>query len=436
VIAEDTIAAIATARGAGGVAIVRVSGPEAISIVAAMVGRAGAELPDRRLVRGVARARDGARLDDVLVVAMRAPHSYTGEDVAEVHGHGGTVNAGRLLRDVLERGARLAEPGEFTRRAFERGRIDLAAAEGLLGVIEAASERAWRVAQAQLAGALTARVGALRARATQLVAELEACIDFPDEGLELVAAHEVAARARGIGEDSARLAATVQLGRALRDGIEVALVGPVNAGKSSLLNALVGRERALVAPEPGTTRDYVEARVEWDGVAVTVIDTAGERDTEGAIERRGIELGRERAASADVHVWVDEHGRGPDASGPRTIIVRSKADLGGETAAGAIATSARTGEGLAALRARVLELAGVAGESEDAVVVTSERQRGLLERAATGMARAAAAMDARAPLEVATVDAREALVALGAITGEEVGEDVLDALFGRFCIGK
>jgi len=436
VIAEDTIAAIATARGAGGVAIVRVSGPEAISIVAAMVGRAGAELPDRRLVRGVARARDGARLDDVLVVAMRAPHSYTGEDVAEVHGHGGTVNAGRLLRDVLERGARLAEPGEFTRRAFERGRIDLAAAEGLLGVIEAASERAWRVAQAQLAGALTARVGALRARATQLVAELEACIDFPDEGLELVAAHEVAARARGIGEDSARLAATFQLGRALRDGIEVALVGPVNAGKSSLLNALVGRERALVAPEPGTTRDYVEARVEWDGVAVTVIDTAGERDTEGAIERRGIELGRERAASADVHVWVDEHGRGPDASGPRTIIVRSKADLGGETAAGAIATSARTGEGLAALRARVLELAGVAGESEDAVVVTSERQRGLLERAATGMARAAAAMDARAPLEVATVDAREALVALGAITGEEVGEDVLDALFGRFCIGK
>jgi tRNA modification GTPase len=434
VTADDTIAAIATARGAGGVAVVRVSGPEAIAIVAGLVGREAPALPDRRLVRGVARGRDGARIDEVLVVAMRAPRSFTGEDVAEVHGHGGTVNAGRLLREVIERGARLAETGEFTRRAFERGRLDLAAAEGLLGVIEAASERAWRVAQAQLAGAVSERVAGLRARLTALVAELEACIDFPDEGLEFVASHEVAKTARAIGADCAALAATFRLGRALRDGIEVALVGPVNAGKSSLLNALVGRERALVAPEPGTTRDYVEARVEWDGVAVTLIDTAGERDADGEIERRGIELGRQRAASADVQVWVDEHGAA-GVSGNRTVRVRSKADLGGETPAGAIATSAQTGQGLDVLRARVLELA-IGADGDDTVVVTSERQRGLLDRAATGLARLADALDARMPLELATVEAREALVALGAITGDEVGEDVLDELFGRFCIGK
>ena len=434
--AADTIAAIATARGPGGVAIVRVSGPRAIEVVAGMIGRAAAELPDRVLVHGVARSQDGARLDEVLAVAMRAPRSYTGEDVAEVHGHGGTVNAGRLLREVLERGARLAEAGEFTRRAFEHGKLDLAAAEGLLGVIEAASERAWRVAQEQLAGALSATIAELRGRATELVAEIEACVDFPEEGIDFLSSTEVAVRARELAARCEALAGTFRLGRALRDGIEVALVGPVNAGKSSLLNALVGRERALVAAEPGTTRDYVEARVEWDGIAVTVIDTAGERAATSEIEERGIALGRERAAGADVRVWVDEAGQGGAAVDSRTVVVRSKADLGGATPAGVLATSARTGEGLDALRARILEVAGAAGEGDDTVVVTSERQRGLLDRAARGFAATAAGIAAAAPTEVVAVDARDALAALAAVTGEEVGEDVLDELFTRFCIGK
>ena len=436
---DETIAAIATPRGAGGIAVIRVSGPEAIAIAAGLVGVDAGGLPDRRLVRGVARDAGGARLDDVLVVAMRAPRSFTGEDVAEVHGHGGTVNAGRLLRAVLERGARLAEAGEFTRRAFEHGKVDLAAAEGLLGVIEAASERAWRVAQAQLAGALSERVASLRARATELLAEIEACVDFPEEGLEFLAARDAAAAAREIGAGAAALAASFGLGRALRDGVEVALVGPVNAGKSSLLNALVGRERALVADEPGTTRDYVEARVEWDGIAVTLIDTAGERAADGAVERRGIELGRERAARADVRVWIDEHGAGPAELAAGTIRVRSKADLGGAPQPGVIATSARTGAGLEELRAQILDAVGAgggAGEGDDAVVVTSERQRALFERAAAAMARAAATLADAMPAEVVAVEVRDALGALAAVTGDEVGEDVLDVLFARFCIGK
>jgi tRNA modification GTPase len=439
--ARDTIAAVATPRGAGGIAVVRVSGPAAREIVEAMVGRV---LPARRLVRAVARDVGGTRLDEVLAVAMPAPQSFTGEDVAEVHGHGGTVNAGRLLREVLERGARLAEPGEFTRRAFEHGKLDLAAAEGLLGVIEAASERAWRVAQAQLAGALTTRIEALRARVTALVAEIEACVDFPEEGLEFLAARDVAATARTLGDECTALAASFRLGRALRDGIEVALLGPVNAGKSSLFNALLGQERALVAAEPGTTRDYVEARTEWDGIAVTLIDTAGDREAPGDVERRGIELGRNRAATADVCLWLDEAGAAPPVPIAHGLRVRTKSDLtresGAQAEGGVLATSARTGAGLEALRAAILAAAGAgSADSEDAVIVTTERQRGLLESASAALRRTASAVSAAQPAELAALDAREALNGLAALTGTDlgdVGETVLDAVFARFCIGK
>jgi tRNA modification GTPase len=409
--------------------VVRVSGARAIELVTGMVARA---LPDRQLVRAVARDLDGARLDDVLAVAMRAPRSLTGEDVAELHGHGGSVNAGRLLRAVLARGARLAEPGEFSRRAVAAGKLDLAEAEGLLGVIEAASERAWRVAQAQLGGALGTKIAEVRATVTAALAELEAWVDFPEEGLDGLGGPALVAGLEAAAAECEALAGTFRLGRVLRDGLEVALVGPVNAGKSSLFNALVGRERALVSASPGTTRDYVEARVEWDGVAVTLIDTAGERAAGDPLEERGIELGRARARDADVRVWIDEAGHGP----PGALIVRSKADLGGEIPAGAIATSVPTGAGLPELRAAILASVGAAGDADDAVVVTSERQRGLLELAATSLRAAVTSLRGGAAVELAAVDVREGLTALGAITGEAVGEDVLDALFARFCIGK
>ncbi|MCB9559492.1 MAG: tRNA uridine-5-carboxymethylaminomethyl(34) synthesis GTPase MnmE [Kofleriaceae bacterium] len=435
---------MATPRGAGGVAIVRLSGPDAVAIAAALVGRPPAALADRRLSAGVARDDDGARLDDVLVVAMRAPRSFTGEDVAEIHGHGGVVNAGRLLRAVLARGARLAEPGEFSRRAFEHGRLDLAAAEGLLGVIEASSERAWRVAQAQLEGRMSERVAALRARLTAALAEIEACVDFPEEGLEHLAATDVAAEVAAIGAACAALAATFRLGRALRDGVEVALVGAVNAGKSSLFNALLGRERSIVSAEPGTTRDYVEARVEWDGVTVTLVDTAGDRIATEDVERRGVELGRERSRRADVVLWIDEAGAAPpaevlevlgDAAAARMIVVQSKGDLR-PAVAGTVWTSARSGAGLDELRARVLAVAGALDGGSDEVIVTSERQRGLLAGAAEAAAAAAAALTNAVPLEMVAVDVRAALAALAALTGDEVGDDVLDVLFARFCIGK
>jgi len=444
----DTIAAIATPPGAGGIGIVRVSGPEAVEVVARLIGREAGGLPDRVLLHAVARdPASGERLDEVLVAVMRAPRSYTGEDVAEVHGHGGAVNMGRLLRAALAAGARPAEPGEFTRRAVARGRMDLVRAEAVLGVIAAASERALRLAQGQLEGRLGERVAVLRQRATELLADLEASIDFPEEGIEHAARSGLAARAAELGTACSALAETFAVGRALSEGLDVALVGPVNAGKSSLFNRLVGSERALVAAEPGTTRDFVEARVVWEGIPVTLVDTAGWREAEG-VERRGIELGEKRASRADVLVELipaefvrqGETGHRTQDTGHRTqdtgrrIPVVSKGDELKGGAGGMIVTSAVTGQGVEELKAAIVGAVGAGGE--EGVVVTSERQRDLVARAADALSRAAGAAGAGQAEEVLALEVREAARALAAVLGEEVGEEMLDALFARFCIGK
>ena len=459
---RDTIAAVATPPGRGGIGVVRVSGPRAVELVARVVGRAPASLPDRQLVHAVAAHPDsGERLDEVLVAAMRAPRSFTGEDVAEIQGHGGPVNMGRLLRAVLAAGARPAEPGEFTRRAFENGRLDLVRAEAVLGIIEAGSERALRVAQAQLAGELGERVEALRARTVELLAELEAGIDFPEEGIEVAGAGALGGRAADIAAGCERLAASFGAGRALREGLDVALVGPVNAGKSSLFNRLVGGERALVAEEPGTTRDFVESQLVWDGVPVTLVDTAGWREAEADLERRGIELGRRRAAEADVEILLvpgDSHslqisreisqltrlprGRQNEAhstvrgSERARLLVLSKGDaMAGPAPDGVLVTSALTGLGIEELRRQVLEQVGARG-GEEGAVVTSERQRDLVARAGAALRRAADAAVAGHAEEVLALEVREASQALARVLGVEVGDEMLDELFARFCIGK
>jgi tRNA modification GTPase len=453
----DTIAAIATAPGLGGVGIIRLSGPEAIAIASAIVGR---ELPDRVVVHAIARDAAGARIDDVLAFSMRGPRSFTGEDVAEVHGHGGAVNLARLLRGALDRGARLATPGEFTRRAFDAGRIDLTRAEGLLAVIEAGSERGWRQAQAQLAGSLGHAIRALDERITAVLAEIEGGLDFPEDDLEVRGQVWVATELAATAATCDALAATYAAARVAREGLTVALVGAVNVGKSSLFNALIGRERALVDAAPGTTRDYVEAACEWNGYAITLIDTAGERDAADEVERRGIALGHSRAAAADVVVLISDSGAFASAD-PRALWVRSKADLGGEVPSRAIATSVTTGQGIEALRAAILERAGAAPDhavgpggalatSTDAAdpavgaaldastdaVVTTERQRGLLAEAARRLAAASAALATSTPLEMLALDVRTARSAVVQVLGEEAGDAVVAEVFARFCIGK
>ncbi len=455
---RDTIAAIATPPGAGGVGIVRLSGPAAVEAVARVIGRSPEMLQDWRMIAAVARdVASGERLDEVLCVVMRAPRSFTGEDVAELHGHGGAVNMARLLRAVVGVAGsagtevRHAEPGEFTRRAFENGRLDLTRAEAVLAVIEASSERALRLAQSQLAGRLGERVAELRQAGIELLADVEASIDFPEEGLEVAAASEVARRAALLAAACEALAGTFEAGRALRDGVEVALCGPANAGKSSLFNRLVGSERALVAEDPGTTRDFVEARVVWNGVAVTLIDTAGLRAAESEVERRGIDLGTRRAGEADVEVHLvaadalaDESAGAAgtaDATRARARRVLRVVSKGDRLPAGSVVrdlvTSAETGEGVDHLVAAVLEMATAGGlADEGGALLTSERQRSLVVRAASGFGRASVSAGVGRPEEVTAMEVREAVEALAEVLGERVGDEMLDALFARFCIGK
>jgi tRNA modification GTPase len=470
----DTIAAIATASGVGGVGIVRLSGPDAISIVASMLGISPSDLT-REVRVGWARDLHDTQVDQVLAFAMRAPASFTGEDVAELHGHGGSHNLRRLLDAVRERGARIAEPGEFTRRAVTNGKLDLARAEALLDVIHAGSERAWRLAQANLGGRLGAVASELEASAVAVLAEIEGRIDFPEDDIAPADAAEIDRALSTLSTRCASLADGFRHGRALSHGITVALVGPVNVGKSSLLNALVGTERALVAPVPGTTRDYLEVHDLWDGVRVTLLDTAGTRDTADAIEARGIELGERRVESADVVVVVNDGDHPWDDGvrfGARALVIVSKSDRGrtqlaqlsseasegrtqlrqlsseaskGRTElvrpssgpAAVLATSAVTGAGLDELKRRVLTLAGVAEcEGAEDAFVTTARQQEMAASARDSFTAALTAFRGGGVPEVVALEIRQGLAALAQLRGVEVGDRVLDEVFARFCIGK
>lgn len=438
----DTIAAIATAAGVGGVGIVRLSGPRAISIACATLGISEDSL-DRKVRVGWARDAQFRRVDQVLAFAMRAPASFTGEDVAELQGHGGSHNLAALLACVVERGARIAEPGEFTRRAVANGKLDLLRAEALYAVIHAGSERALRLAQGNLEGTLGREVTRLEQRALGVLAEIEGAIDFPEDDLQTRTADWVGDELVALRAGCAALADGFRHGRAVSSGITAALVGPVNVGKSSLLNALVGTERALVAAAPGTTRDWLEVGASWDGVAVVLIDTAGERATDDPVEQRGIALGAERVATADVVIVVNDGEHPWDRGiryGTRAVLVRSKVDRGTVAAdddATALATSALTGQGLDELRRKVLAIAGVAErEGSEHAIVTTARQQALAAGARDALDAAHALWKARRPSEVIAIELRHATGALAQLRGIEVGDRVLDEVFARFCIGK
>ncbi len=435
--AGDTIAAIATPLGAGGVGIIRISGPASARILAEVTGCKPESLRERYLDYG--HVWDGERcLDEVLFVLMRAPRSFTGEDVAEIHAHGGDANMGMILRRVIAAGGRHAQPGEFTRRAFENRRIDLTRAEAIADIVNASSEKALRVAQGQLRGQLRASIDALIDRVMELLAETEAGIDFPEEDLPPSERDRQEAHAIETARRCQELAASFGLGRALQHGIDVVLRGPVNVGKSSLFNALIGQERALVHAEAGTTRDYVEASVVWEGVPVTLVDTAGERRADSDVEDRGIAMGAERAAKADLELLVYQAGGlVPEVAGSRQILVASKADLEPSAELVGIATSSLDRQGLDELRAEILRrCTDGASEGAEGVVVTNERQRSRLAGAGTALSAAAGLIASRAPAELVVVELTTARQLLAEITGEEIGDEMLDELFSRFCIGK
>lgn len=453
--ASDTIVAPATPPGEGGVGIVRLSGPQSESLLAkAFHGRTTpAAMASHHLYHGHLCRSDGTPIDEVLAVIMRAPHSYTGDDVVEVHCHGGSQLLRCILDLFLSAGARLAHPGEFTQRAFLNGRLDLAQAEAVAALIGARSEQAARAALGQLEGHLSKQLHLFSAELRDLLLLLEAHIDFPDDDLGTLDHLAVSRRAETVRAAITELMMTFDTGRVLREGVSVLILGRPNVGKSSLLNALLGEARAIVTEVPGTTRDTVEEHLVLGGVPLRLIDTAGVRDTTDPIEQEGVRRASEKASAADLVLLVVDGSQPLTAEdrmalalapSERTILVRNKSDLPskGETRdhrfLAQIAVSVRQGTGLADLQAAIVaHFCGASGgDAAGGVVLTERRHRDALGGTLTAIDRFLAAQVAGEPYECQAFELREALAALGQITGETTPDAILEQIFSRFCIGK
>jgi tRNA modification GTPase len=425
----DTIFAVASGAGQAAIAVMRVSGPGSRGILGALCGPTP---PPRRVALRRLRGPDGEVLDQGMVVWLPGPASYTGEDCAEFYLHGGRAVLAGVADVLVSLGARPAEPGEFTRRAFLNGRMDLTEAEAVHDLVAAETEAQRRQALRQLDGALGTLYGGWADRLRLLLAQQEALIDFPDEDLPPEVEAQVMAELGALHQEVLAHLDDHRRGERLREGLVFAVAGPPNVGKSSLVNVLAGRDVAIVSATPGTTRDALETRVVLGGVPVTLVDTAGLRETGDEIEAEGVRRARARAAAADLVIAVEEAGctrSFPDHPG---VLVANKVDLGGPVPEGAIAVSALTGQGLAALRDRLAAAARELTEGSGPPPLTQARHRAALEQA---VERLVGAQVADLP-ELRAEDLRLALRALGRITGSVGVEDILDTLFARFCIGK
>lgn len=434
----DTVVARATPYGHAALGVVRLSGPDAKALAAALCPGGPAWRPRRACLR-TARTGTGAVLDRVLCLWMPGPRSYTGEDVVELSCHGNPVVVQALLRALIEAGARPARPGEFTRRAVEHGRLDLVQAEAVAAVIEARSEEGLVLAQAGLGGALSAELAALRERMLDAAAELEARLDHPDEDLALVDEGVLCAGLEA-DADAVRVLADSWTGARRRlVGARVALVGPVNAGKSRLFNALVGAERALVSPEAGTTRDVVSAVVELGGLPIEFLDTAGARAEAAGLEAAGQVLGARLTADVDLRLHVEAlpavSAARPAADG---LWVGTHLDLwcGSSPPPTDLAVSSLTGEGLTDLEARISEELGVGPGAPQQTALLSARQHARCLDVAAHLAGAAKALRGVLGPAVAAQEVVLGLECLAELDGRDVRDDVLDRLFARFCIGK
>ena len=457
-IQTDTIAAIATPAGAGAIGILRLSGPQAADIAAAVfrpLGKGGLlDHPVRTLVYGDLLDGEGEPIDRVLCTYSRGPSSYTGEDTAELHCHGSPMVLTLGLEALFAQGARQAGPGEFTQRAFLNGRLDLAQAEAVADLLDAQSREGARHAAGQLSGALSRRVGEIYSALVDLMAHFHAVLDYPDEDIDPFTQEQLARDLTRQETALERLLATYRRGRQLSRGVRCAIVGRPNAGKSSLLNALVGYERAIVTDIPGTTRDTVEETVELGGVPLRLIDTAGLRESEDPIEQLGVERSRAAMEEAElILVLVDRSAPVTEEDGDLlarartlapTILVRTKGDLPAardpfvnlETLPLVATISTRTGEGLDDL-ARVI--ASVFPRDTGAAygeLLTNARQAQAAQRALEGVRRAREALELGVTPDALLTDVEEALSALGELTGQSVSEDITARIFQRFCVGK
>ncbi|WP_298851375.1 tRNA uridine-5-carboxymethylaminomethyl(34) synthesis GTPase MnmE [uncultured Ruegeria sp.] len=427
----DTIFALASAQGKAGVAVIRLSGPEAHSAAARLTG---STLPNRGMVLRTLRDHGGARLDDGLVLTFQAPASFTGENVTELQIHGSTASVNAVLRCLSDtEGLRIAEPGEFTRRALENGKMDLTQVEGLADLIDAETEAQRKQAQTVLAGELGALAERWRRDLIRAASLLEAVIDFADEEVPTDVTPEVRVLVNGVMSDLRREADGVKIAERIRNGFEVAIVGLPNAGKSTLLNALAGRDAAITSEYAGTTRDVIEVRMDLAGLPVTLLDTAGLRDTEDFVENLGIELARKRAEAADLRVFLSET---PEQLGVATqdgdIHVLPKADLRNDSSDG---VSGKTGQGVDAL---ICQISCVLSQRTTSYgIATRERHRAAINKAAEALNAAIRVLESGSDLyDIAAEELRTAIRALESLVGRIDVETLLDEIFSSFCLGK
>jgi tRNA modification GTPase len=456
----DTIAAISTPPGIGGIGVIRVSGPQTMAIAREVFVRPSGlpllHMESHRVYHGFVTDRSGARVDEALLCVMCQPRSYTREDVAEISCHGGMMTTQRVLDAVLDRGARVAEPGEFTKRAFLNGRLDLTQAEAVIDLIQARTAASHRAALHQLEGALSRHLRDLREQLLQVSVYLEAGIDFPEEELDLISAGGLRDRLLVIVETLTRLLATFERGRVMREGMTIAVIGRPNVGKSSLLNALTGRERAIVSPYPGTTRDTIEAVLEVQGLLLRLVDTAGIRATTDALEQEGVRRARKAVEEAELLIVVldgsvvlngDDHLLLIETRGKRRILVRNKCDLTPQwsremlgahvTASPLIEVSALLGHGLCELEQAIVRQAlGSESLQQEEVLLTRTRHRQCVAAALQNAQAAAQGLQQGTPVEFVAFEVTEALRQMGDILGDDCSREVLDRIFSSFCIGK
>jgi len=456
---EDTIAAISTPLGVGGIGIIKISGPQALEIACTLFHSPyvqGKPASHRLYYGEVINPEDGSPVDEVLLSFMAKPHSYTREDVVEINCHSGFLVLKKILDLVLKAGARLAEPGEFTKRAFLNGRIDLTQAEAVMDLIEAKSLTALHAASYQLKGFLSQEVNRIKENIVGILSHLEAQIDFPEEEIEPLSKEEVQGSVHATLREVQRLLETYEEGKIYREGISVIIAGKPNAGKSSLLNALIGEKKAIVTPIPGTTRDAIEDMISLKGVPVKIIDTAGLREVSDIVEEEGVRVTRDKVAQADLVILVIDSNQTLDDAdikvkeeleGKRVLIAYNKIDLPPQILLDQvkkefpgiviIPISALHRTGLEQLReAIVSEVIRHKIESPTEVLVTSLRHKQVLEEAADSFRKFLADFPQDLPPEYLALDLQAGLDSLGEIVGETTKEDILDQIFSRFCIGK
>jgi tRNA modification GTPase len=457
---DDTITAIATPPGRAGIGIVRISGPNALNIAKTIFRpkQPAAAFQSHRLCLGhLVDPESGAMLDEVLLAFMKAPHTYTRQDIVEINSHSGYMLLSRILRLVMDHGARLARPGEFTFRAFLNGRIDLTQAEAVADIIDSQSERGLHLVAEQIKGTLRRRIEHVREEAVEILAHVEVAIDFPDED------HEILSREKGISRIREKLIAPLEAlvvdhksRQIWVDGVNTVIIGRVNVGKSSLLNRLLNEQRAIVTPVPGTTRDVIESTLNIEGIPLRLMDTAGLRQGKDQVERIGIHLTRQKIQSADLILAVVDQSEPLEQEdleivgrcrGRNALIVLNKTDLPVRLSAAereqaffgfpTVAVSALTGEGIDRLKKAVVEFVLQEGAGpEESHVAPNLRHRKALEEALACFNRAADALGDALPMEIVALELGSGLDSLGQIIGETTPEDVLENIFSHFCVGK